>query len=151
AVGECALSGRYKTGTGPTQAFVANQHKGIWGAAIELPGTEALNVDGIADANAISCGSPGVCAAGGQYYAVGPHYQAFVADGSAPCVVPRVIGKTVAAAKRALSAAFCRPGTIKKAFSKTRRGRVAAQKPKPRTRLKNGGRVALTVSKGPKP
>jgi hypothetical protein len=65
------------------------------------------------------------------------------------CVVPRVTGKTLAAAKRALKAHSCRIGKVKQAFSsKVKKGRVVAQKPKPGKHLRHGAKVALTVSKG---
>jgi Uncharacterized protein conserved in bacteria len=65
------------------------------------------------------------------------------------CVVPRVTGKTLAAAKRALKAHSCRVGKVKQAFSsKVKKGRVVAQKPKPGKHLRHGAKVALTVSKG---
>jgi Pro-kumamolisin, activation domain/PASTA domain/IPT/TIG domain/Divergent InlB B-repeat domain len=68
------------------------------------------------------------------------------------CVVPNVIGKTLSAAKRALKAHACSAGKIKHAFSsKVRKGRVISQKPNPRSNLKHGGKVSLTVSKGKKP
>jgi hypothetical protein len=68
------------------------------------------------------------------------------------CVVPKLKGKTLKAAKRALRAHDCSAGTIKRAFSnRVKKGRVISQKPKPRKRLKHGAKVKLTVSKGKKP
>jgi len=68
------------------------------------------------------------------------------------CVVPKLKGKTLNAAKRSLKAHDCAAGTIKRAFSKrVKKGRVISQKPKPRKRLKHGAKVKLTVSKGRKP
>jgi len=65
------------------------------------------------------------------------------------CVVPKLKGKSLKAAKRALKAHDCSAGKIKRAFSKTvKKGRVISQKPKPRKRLKHGAKVKLTVSKG---
>jgi beta-lactam-binding protein with PASTA domain len=65
------------------------------------------------------------------------------------CVVPRLRGKSLAAAKRALKAHFCRPGKIKHAFSgKVKKGRVVSQKPKAGRHLKHNAKVGLTVSKG---
>src|SRR5258705_11880349 len=40
---------------------------GSWRAAIEVPGTGALNKGGDAGVNSLSCGSAGKCAAGGAY------------------------------------------------------------------------------------
>jgi hypothetical protein len=65
------------------------------------------------------------------------------------CVVPKVTGKGMAAAKRAIKGHGCRVGTIKRAFSKkVKKGRVISQKPKAGKRLKHGAKVSLVVSKG---
>ena len=40
---------------------------GTWGNAANLPGTRALNTGGEAAVQAVSCTSPGSCAAGGYY------------------------------------------------------------------------------------
>ncbi|HZT84946.1 MAG TPA: protease pro-enzyme activation domain-containing protein [Gaiellaceae bacterium] len=67
------------------------------------------------------------------------------------CVVPKLEGKTLGAAKRALEAHFCAVGRIRHAFSgKVGKGRVIAQKPRPHTHLRHGGKVRLTLSKGKK-
>jgi eukaryotic-like serine/threonine-protein kinase len=65
------------------------------------------------------------------------------------CVVPKVVGKTLKAARKAISAHACGVGKVKHAFSKTvKKGRVVSQKPKPRKRLKHGAKVTLVISKG---
>lgn len=65
------------------------------------------------------------------------------------CVVPKVTRKRLAAAKRAIKNAHCKVGRIRKAYSKkVKKGRVIAQKPRPRTKLAIGSKVRLTVSKG---
>jgi hypothetical protein len=46
---------------------VVSEQNGKWGTAIEVPGTAALNVDGLARVTSVSCVSAGNCAAGGQY------------------------------------------------------------------------------------
>jgi beta-lactam-binding protein with PASTA domain len=62
-----------------------------------------------------------------------------------------VKGKTLAAARRALVAAHCRPGLISRAYSKkVAAGRVISQTPAPRGRRSNGSRVKLTISRGRK-
>jgi hypothetical protein len=67
------------------------------------------------------------------------------------CVVPRVIGKTLARAKRAIKKGHCRPGKIGHAFSRrVRTGRVLSQRPKPGRRLRSGAPVNLVVSRGPR-
>jgi hypothetical protein len=67
----------------------------------------------------------------------------------AKCAVPRLTGKTMSAAKRAIRAHGCSVGKITRARSRTiRKGRVISQKPKPGRRLKHGARVSFVVSKG---
>jgi serine/threonine-protein kinase len=66
-------------------------------------------------------------------------------------VVPNVVGKTVNAAKRALAAAHCKTGTIKKVASKkVNAGKVISESPKAGKHLANGARVSLLVSRGRK-
>jgi subtilisin family serine protease len=60
------------------------------------------------------------------------------------CVVPRLSGKTVASARRALSKAGCRLGRV----SGTRAGRIVRQKPRPGVRKPAGTRVSVVVSRG---
>jgi hypothetical protein len=65
------------------------------------------------------------------------------------CVVPKVKGKTLAAAKRAIKSHLCAVGKIKRSASRTvKTGHVISQKPRPGTRLKRGAKVNLVVSKG---
>ena len=67
------------------------------------------------------------------------------------CLVPKVTGKRLAAARTAIQRARCRVGKISKAFSaKVKPGRVISQKPRPKTTLAAGSKVRLTVSKGKK-
>jgi uncharacterized delta-60 repeat protein len=67
------------------------------------------------------------------------------------CSVPKVKGKTLTAAKRAIRKAHCSVGKVTKAFSgKVKKGRVISQKPKPGKKLAVGSKVKLTVSKGKK-
>ncbi|HEY1514434.1 MAG TPA: PASTA domain-containing protein, partial [Gaiellaceae bacterium] len=66
-----------------------------------------------------------------------------------PCVVPKVKGKTLKKAKRAIRAHACTVGTVKRATSRTvKKGHVISQKPKPGRRLRHGAKVNLVVSKG---
>lgn len=65
------------------------------------------------------------------------------------CIVPRLKGKRLSAAKRAIKAHHCRVGKVKHAFSrKVGKRRVISQKPKAHTRLKRGAKINLVVSKG---
>jgi Divergent InlB B-repeat domain/PASTA domain len=70
---------------------------------------------------------------------------------SPSCIVPRLKGKTLAAAKRALGKAHCALGTVKKAYSSGKKGTVVGQRAKPGSRHANGFKVGVTVSKGRKP
>jgi hypothetical protein len=65
-----------------------------------------------------------------------------------PCVVPNLVGKTLAAANAAIKKAFCSVGTVTTAASGKPRGVVVAQKPKHGKRLKQHAKVSLVVSKG---
>lgn len=65
------------------------------------------------------------------------------------CIVPNVVGKALARAKRAIKKASCTVGTITYAFSSTVRvGRVISQRPKAGSQHIAGSAVKLTVSKG---
>ena len=65
------------------------------------------------------------------------------------CVVPKVIGKSLAKAKQRIAKAHCRTGNVtSKPSGKKLRGRVLAQSPAPGKKLKNGAKVKLTVGKG---
>jgi beta-lactam-binding protein with PASTA domain len=67
------------------------------------------------------------------------------------CAVPKLKGKGLRAAKRALKAHDCSVGKIGRAFSKhVKKGHVISQKPKPHKLLRHGAKVRLTVSKGRK-
>ena len=65
------------------------------------------------------------------------------------CVVPKVTGKTVAQARRALIAKSCALGRVAQAYSgKVKRGRVIKQSRRAGSRLSRGTRVNLLVSRG---
>jgi hypothetical protein len=76
AAGNCSAGGFYTGGLG-LQAFVVNQVGGIWGEAMKVPGTAALN-HGSATLNSVSCASAGNCSAGGFYADGSNNEQAFV-------------------------------------------------------------------------
>lgn len=62
------------------------------------------------------------------------------------CLVPRLRGKGLAAAKRLLSQAGCRAGALKTPRGKrARRGRVLAQTPRPAAVLPPGAKVSLVL------
>jgi hypothetical protein len=78
AAGTCAAGGFYTDGSGRRQAFVVSERKGVWGRAIEVPGSAALNKGGFAELNSVSCSSAGNCAGGGSYSEGSGPGQAFV-------------------------------------------------------------------------
>ena len=51
---------------------------GVWGKAIEVPGTGALNRGAQAEISSVSCASAGNCSAGGSYFNNSIGTQAFV-------------------------------------------------------------------------
>src|SRR5215471_5726243 len=80
SAGNCAAGGFYADRLGHMPAFVVSETNGTWGTAIEVPGSGALNKDGNAGVNSVSCASAGKCAAGGTYTDGSGHIQAFVAS-----------------------------------------------------------------------
>jgi uncharacterized delta-60 repeat protein len=68
------------------------------------------------------------------------------------CVVPKLKGKKLVAAKRAIRTAHCSLGKITRAYSATvKKGRVVSQRPAHGRHLKKGSRVNLVVSRGKRP
>jgi plastocyanin len=65
------------------------------------------------------------------------------------CKVPKVVGKKLPVAKRAITGARCRVGRVRRAWSRTKaRGRVVKQTPRAGVRRPRGTRVHLVVSRG---
>jgi len=66
------------------------------------------------------------------------------------CVVPNVLGKTVAMAASRLVRAHCTPGRVtRRASSASKKGKVLAERPGAGAVLPNGAKVGLVVGKGP--
>ena len=65
------------------------------------------------------------------------------------CVVPKVVGKSLANARAAITRAHCKVGSITRTqLSARTRGKVVGQSPAARRRLRNGAKVNLTVGRG---
>jgi PASTA domain len=65
------------------------------------------------------------------------------------CIVPKVRGKMLAAARRSLMKTLCRVGTVKRKYSaQVKKGRVISQRPAPGTRVAEFTKVSLVVSRG---
>jgi hypothetical protein len=77
ASGACVAGGEYSSG-GKQHAFVVAETSGVWGKAIEVPGTAALATGGAAEVDSISCTAVGECVAGGSYYEKNDYFEAFV-------------------------------------------------------------------------
>ena len=68
----------------------------------------------------------------------------------APCVVPRLVGRTLAAAQRLLAARGCATGRVRRVASRVvAKGRIVASVPGAGARRRHGFRVRLTASRGP--
>lgn len=65
------------------------------------------------------------------------------------CVVPRVVGKSLRAARAALARARCRIGKVRRMYSRrATRGRVVSETPRAGTRMLRGSKVNLVLSRG---
>lgn len=62
------------------EAFVVDETGGVWGTAVQAPGTASLNVGMEAALNAVSCASPRNCSAGGYYFDNNFDPQAFAIE-----------------------------------------------------------------------
>jgi beta-lactam-binding protein with PASTA domain len=61
--------------------------------------------------------------------------------------VPKVVGKKLLVAKRAITRARCRVGRVRKARSRRASGRVLSQSPRAGVKRPRGTRVNLVVSR----
>ena len=68
SAGNCAASGRYYDGS-EEHPFVVAEKNGVWGTAVDVPGTDALYVHGAGFpyVNPVSCVHGGRCVIGGSY------------------------------------------------------------------------------------
>lgn len=70
---------------------------------------------------------------------------------AAPCIVPRVIGLTLAAARKAIVRAHCRVGSVHRIYSsRIPKGGVTSIKPKQGAHRKHNAKLRLFVSRGRK-
>jgi hypothetical protein len=67
ATGDCTAGGQYNDKHGAGQAFVAAESNGVWGTAVEVPGSAQLNAGGAASIASLACTTVGNCTAGGYY------------------------------------------------------------------------------------
>jgi hypothetical protein len=88
AVGYCAAVGIYTDAQSAVQPFMVNEIAGTWGAAGEVPGSGALNADGVSDVQSVSCAPDGACGLGGYYTDGSNDTQALVDSSSATLSAP---------------------------------------------------------------
>jgi hypothetical protein len=142
------------TKTGPGSGTVTSSPAGIdCGATCSHAYAHGTTVALTASASSRSLfsGWSGACSGKGVCQLTMSADQAVSARFQAKCIVPKVKGKTLAAAKKAVVRAHCAVGKVSKAFSaKVKKGRVVSQKPKPGTKRSPGAKVSLVVSKGRK-
>jgi hypothetical protein len=74
--GSCTAAGSYLTNLQKTWPFVLTEKNGHWGNAARAPGVTKLSARGFAEIFALSCASPGNCAAVGEYVDAADHDQA---------------------------------------------------------------------------
>jgi hypothetical protein len=87
--------------------------------------------------------------AGNADYKAAPNVSRSFAIVKATCSVPRVTGKRLAAAKRAIAANRCRTGKVSYATSrKTAKGRVISQSRRPGRTFPANTKIGLVVSRG---
>src|SRR5262249_53317251 len=107
-------------------------------------------------AGCVSAGWSGACAGSGSCTLTMSQARSvnatFTLKSSAPvCIVPKLKGKTLKAARGALTKAHCQAGKVTKKFSTVKKGRVISQRPKAGKDLPAGSKINLAVSKGKKP
>jgi hypothetical protein len=65
--GNCSAGGSYAASNTSTQPFVVSEKNGTWGKAAEVPVTATLNSGKDMSVTVVSCVSPGVCSATGDF------------------------------------------------------------------------------------
>jgi uncharacterized delta-60 repeat protein len=103
-----------------------------------------VTLSAVASSRSKFVGWSGACSGTGRCIVTMNAARSVTAKFTAMCVVPKVKGKTLRAAKRALKRAHCAVGKVTRT-----RGRVLSQKPKPGTKRPAGAKVALKVGKRP--
>jgi hypothetical protein len=121
-------------------SFTASGSCTVSGATVHLTGAGSCSVTALQPGDANYNAATGVT-------------QSFtVTKPPAKCTVAKVVGKSLAAAKRALTARHCRTGGVSYAYSRTvARGKVVAQSRRPGKVLPANTRVSLVVSRGRRP
>jgi hypothetical protein len=110
SIGNCAVGGTYTDGHGMYQLFVASEQDGLWGAAVQVPGTANQDAVHHPALSSVSCPVAGFCAAGG-YYTVAGDSHGFVTSETfgqwSTSVIPRTEHHSSVASVVCLSAGNC--------------------------------------------
>lgn len=138
-----------------------DQGSGVDGFSYHWDKLAASTPDEAKDAEETSAGATSTPLAGGSYYfhlrtrdnggnwSAPTHAGPYVIRTPAPvagCVVPRLVGKTLAVARTALRRSRCAVGRIRRVRSR-RVGRIVAQSPRAGSRRPRGTKVSLTVGR----
>jgi uncharacterized delta-60 repeat protein len=108
-----------------------------------------VTLSAAASARSRFAGWSGACSGTGACTVTMSAARSVTATFKALCVVPKLKGKTLRAAKRMLKQAHCSLGKVSRGFSATvKKGRVISAKPRTGKKLAAGSRVRLTVSSG---
>jgi uncharacterized delta-60 repeat protein len=111
----------------------------------------AVTLTGVASARSRFAGWSGACSGSGSCTLTMSAARSVTATFKVLCVVPKVKGKKLRAAKRAIRHAHCSVGKVTRVFSaRVKKGRVISSKPKPGAKRPPGSKVKLKVSKGKK-
>ena len=104
-----------------------------------------------ASASSRFAGWSGACLGNGTCTVTMSAARSVTATFNALCVVPKLKGKKLRAAKGAIRRAHCSVGKVTRVFSaKVKKGSVISQKAKPGAKLVAGSKIKLKVSKGKK-
>jgi hypothetical protein len=81
SAGDCTAGADYSIASDPgyQQAYVFGSKNGVWSRATEMPGVAKFDGGGTTGIDAVSCGSPGNCAAVGEFYSARTGQGLFVA------------------------------------------------------------------------
>jgi uncharacterized delta-60 repeat protein len=139
-----------KVGSGTVSSSPAGISCGSTCAHVFTHGT-AVTLTAVASARSRFAGWSGACSGTGTCTLTMSAARSVTATFKALCVVPKLKGKNLRAAKRAIRKAHCLVGKVTRAFSaNVKQGRVISQKPKPGKKLAAGSKVKIKVSKGKK-
>lgn len=89
--------------------------------------------------------------AAGKHVPQGASVNLVVSRGKKRCIVPRVLGLTLAGAKKVLRKAHCSVGRVSRRYSASPKGHVVRQKPHPGVHRPAGSPVRLVLSRGRRP